>query len=86
VPGSERAAFLEMLDEPTRREVTARSPTPRTLPVVRIAVRDHARVVAIAQNPANAGAFKTKPRELRRGAPVNCAATFGWWWKEYGSA
>src|SRR6266540_2800574 len=38
-----------------------------------------------AQNPANAGAFKTEPRELPRGAPVNCAPTIGWWWRQNGS-
>jgi hypothetical protein len=43
---------------------------------------DLARDVALAQNPANTGAFVTKPRE----APVNCATTFGWWWKKNGSA
>lgn len=43
--------------------------------VLSVALRDHVRVAAVAQNPANAGAFKTKPRELPRGASVNCAAT-----------
>ena len=41
--------------------------------VLRAALRDHAADVALAQNPANTGAFKTKPRELPRGAFVNCA-------------
>ena len=40
---------------------------------------------AYAQNPANTGAFKAKPRELPRGAPVNCSPTFGWWWRKNGS-
>ena len=47
--------------------------------VLRIAVRDPARNVVLAQNPANTGAFTTEPRELPRGAPVNWSPTFGWW-------
>jgi hypothetical protein len=62
-----------------------REPAGARVRVLRIAVRDHARVAAHAQNAANTGAFKAKPRELPRGASVNCAATFGWWWKKNGS-
>ena len=41
-----------------------------------------ARIVALAQNPANTGAFIAKPHELPRGAPVDCTPNFGCWgWK-----
>ncbi len=63
-----------------------REPAVARVRVLRIALRDHAANVALAQNPANTGAFKTKPRELPRGASVNCATTFGWWWKKNGSS
>ncbi len=41
---------------------------------------------ALAQNPANTGAFMARPRELPRGASVNCASTSGWWWRKNGSS
>ena len=46
----------------------------------------HARIVALAQYPANTGAFIAKPRELPCGTPVDCTTTFGWWWWKNGSS
>ena len=65
--------------------IDPRAPAVVPARVLRIALRDHARVIVLAQNPANAGAFKAKPREVPRGAPVNCSPTFGWWWRKNGS-
>ena len=51
--------------------------------IVRGDVRSVGRLtLALAQNPANTGAFKAKPHELPRGAPVDCTPNFGCWgWK-----
>ena len=68
-----------------RARSRSREPAAARVRVLSGALRDHVCVVALAQNPANTGAFKAKPRELPRGAPVNCAPTFGWWWRKNGS-
>lgn len=78
LPLSTRTALQRARSHPIRR-------LDERVRVLSGAHRDHAADVARAQNPANAGAFKAKPRESPRGAPVNCATTFGWWWRKNGS-
>ena len=71
LPPVNRSLPLSTRGRPQRARSRLGGPLVARARVLRIALRDHAAHVAIAQNPANAGPFKTKPRELPRGAPVN---------------
>src|SRR5690554_5084845 len=65
-----RSRFFSTRGRLQRAETGARGLRVGRAGVLRIALRDHARGAPIAQNAANTGAFKAKPRELPRGASL----------------